>query len=102
VLWRLLQDALLAEGGGLTGPEEVIVYRHRSDVRGGWDPGEAATVEDVSRRYTVALPTARVDRLRALLRRVGNSFDQRAMHLEVGGFAELLTVQEEDGWLEIG
>ena len=51
---------------------------------------------------TVALPARRVGRLRALLRRVGNSFDQRAIHLEVAGFAELLTIREEHGWLEIG
>jgi len=86
----------------MTGPEEMVVYRHRTDVRGVWDPGDAATVEDVSRRYTVALPADRVDRLKALLRRIGNSFDQRAMHLEVAGFAELVAVQEDDGWLEIG
>ena len=101
-LWRLLQDALLTECGGLTGPEEVVVYRQRSDVRGAWDPGDAGPVEDLSRRYTVALPARRVNRFRALLRRVGNSFDQRAIHFEVAGFAELLPIREEHGWLEIG
>jgi hypothetical protein len=41
-----------------------------------------------------------VDELRALLRRAGNSFDQRVIYLEVGGYAELLEVRPEDGFLE--
>jgi len=58
-------------------------------------------VEDLSREYTVAVPADRVDDLRALLRRVGNSFDQRTMYLEVAGRAELLEVRPEDGFLEV-
>ena len=42
-----------------------------------------------------------VDELRALLRRAGNSFDQRVMYLEVGGYAEFLEVRPEDGFLEV-
>jgi len=58
-------------------------------------------VEDLSRRYTVAIPRDRVDELRALLRRAGNSFDQQVMYLEVAGYAELLEVRPEDGFLEV-
>jgi hypothetical protein len=58
-------------------------------------------VEDLSRKYTVALPAERVNDLRALLRRAGNSFDQRVMYLEVAGYAELLEVRQEDGFLEV-
>jgi hypothetical protein len=46
------------------------------------------------------LPAGQVDELRALLRRAGNSFDQRVMYLEVAGYAELLQVRSDDGFLE--
>jgi len=64
------------------------------------DPSAASPVEDLSRKYTVALPADRLDDLRALLRRAGNSFDQRVMYLEVAGYAEFLQVRPEDGFLE--
>jgi len=99
VLWRLLQDALLDAFAGLSGPETVM-YVGREAVEGAWFPGiDEAPVEDQSRKYTVAIPEEQVDELRALLRRAGNSFDQRAMYLEVAGYAECLEVQSEDGYL---
>ena len=102
VLWRLLQDALLARFDGVTGPETVLYYRPPEPLPGAWSPGEGeAPVEDQSRKYTAAIPAAQVDDLRALLRRVGNSFDQRVMYLEVAGYAELLEVRPEDGFLEV-
>lgn len=58
-------------------------------------------MEVLSRKYTVAIPGGRVDERRALLRRVGNSFDQRVMSLEVAGYAELLEVRPVDGFLEV-
>jgi len=102
ILWRLLQDALLRVVGGFTGPETVLCYRHRETTRGVWSPavGEMP-VEDLSRKYVAAVPQERIDELRALLRRVGNSFDQRVMYLEVAGYAEFLEVQPEDGFLEV-
>lgn len=102
VLWRLLQDALVEMFEGLGGPETVLYYRMPEPVPGRWLPGEGEdTVEDLSRKYTVALPAERVDELRALLRRAGNSFDQRVMYLEVAGYAELLEVRPEHGFLEV-
>jgi hypothetical protein len=100
VLWRLLQDALIERFGAVTGPETVLYYRRAEPVPGAWSPAEGeAPVEDLSRRYTVALPLDRIDELRTLLRQVGNSFDQRVMYLEVAGYAELLDVRPEDGFL---
>jgi hypothetical protein len=102
VLWRLLQDSLLRTFGALSGPENVVFYRTTEPVPGTWSPGTGEEpVEDLSRRYTVAIPADRVDELRALVRRAGNTFDQRAMYLEVAGYAELLEVRSEDGFLEL-
>lgn len=102
ILWRLLQDALVRSFGAVTGPEAVLYYRRREAVPGAWSPGEGQTpVEDLSRKCTVAVPADQVDDLRALLRRVGNSFDQRVIYLEVAGYAELLEVRPEDGFLEV-
>jgi hypothetical protein len=42
------------------------------------------------------------EELRGLLRRVGNSFDQRVIYLEVAGYAELLEVRPQNGFLEVG
>ena len=102
VLWRLLHDVLVETFEGLGGPETVLYYRDTEPVPGRWSPGEGQEpVEDLSRKYTVAVPSERLDELRALLRRIGNSFDQRVMYLEVAGYAELLEVQPEDGFLEV-
>ncbi len=101
VLWRLLQDALIRKFGAVTGPETVLYYRKAQPVSGAWSPGEGEEpVEDLSRKYTVAITTHQIDALRALLRRTGNTFDQRVMYLEVAGYAELLEVRPEDGFLE--
>ena len=102
-LWRLLQDALLDAFGAVTGPELVLYYRRIEPVSGLWKPSRSETpVEDVSRRYSVAIPETQVDELRELLRRAGNSFDQRVMYLEVAGYAELLEVKPEDDFLRPG
>lgn len=102
VLWRLLQDALIKRLGAVTGPETVLYYRSPEPVPGAWSPGEGEQpVEDLSRKYAVAIPADRVNELRALLRRAGNSFDQQVMYLEVAGYAEFLEVRPEDGFLEV-
>jgi len=102
VLWRLLQDALVSTFGGATGPETVVWYRDREPTPGAWAPGKGEeAVTDLSRRYTIAIPPNRVAELRNLLRKVGNSFDQRAMYLEVAGYAEILDVRPGDGFLDV-
>lgn len=71
-------------------------------VLGTWATGGAeAPIEDRSRKYTVAVPADRVEDLRALLRRAGNSFDQQVIYLEVAGYAEFLTVHPDDGFLDV-
>ena len=101
ILWRLLQDALMRSFSAVTGPETVLYYRNREAVPGAWSPGEGqGPVEDLSRKYAVAIYVDQVDNLRALLRRAGNSFDQRVIYLEVAGYAELLEARSEDGLLE--
>lgn len=102
VLWRLLQDALIERFGAMTGPEAVLYYRNAEPVPGAWSARQAeAPVEDLSRKYTVAIAADQVEELRDLLRRAGNSFDQRVMYLEVAGYAEPLAVLPEHGWLEL-
>jgi hypothetical protein len=101
VLWRLLQDALVERFGAVTGPETVLYYRSARPLAGAWAQRQgAAPVEDLSRRYTVAIASDQVDELRDLIRRAGNSFDQQVMYLEVAGYAELLAVLPEHGWIE--
>lgn len=102
ILWRLLQDTLVRTFGAMTGPETVLYYRNPVAVPGAWSPGAGQEpVEDLGRKYTVAVLADRVDELRALLRRAGNSFDQRVMYLEVAGYAELVEARPEDGFLEM-
>jgi hypothetical protein len=102
ILWRLLEDALIELFEGLGGPETVLFYKRPEPVSGLWSPELGETpVEDRSRKYTVAVDAGRVEELRALLRRAGNSFDQRVMYLEVAGYAELLDVRPQDGFLEV-
>ena len=67
ILWRVLQDALVRLFEGLGGPETALYYRTPDAVPGSWSPGQGEeTVEDLSRKYTVALAEERVDGLRAL------------------------------------
>jgi len=98
----MLQDTLIRRFGAVTGPETVLYYRKPDPVPGAWSPGEGEEpVEDLSRKYTLAVTAEKVYELRALLRRAGNSFDQRVMYFEVAGYAELLDVRPEDGFLEV-
>lgn len=77
---------------GSTGPETV---------RGQWSQDGREIVVDESRKYTVALPHERVDELLTFLRQVGNTFDQRAICVEITGYAEVLEVSPEDGVSEV-
>ncbi|HSR50343.1 MAG TPA: hypothetical protein VLV83_05905 [Acidobacteriota bacterium] len=82
----------MREFSGYTGPETVW---------GQWSPDGQEVVRDQSRKYSVAVPQARVKELLRLIRRVGNTFDQRAMYVEIAGYAEVIKVRPEDGFLEV-
>ena len=100
--WRLLQDVLIQTFGGSSGPEEVLYYRSPEAVPGMWTPGGSESpVEDRSRKYTLAIPRDRVEDLRVVLRRAGNSFDQRVIYLEVAGYAEFVNVHADAGFLDV-
>jgi hypothetical protein len=83
---------------GHSGPETF--YRGDSLVPGEYEdvPG-IPPINDISRRYLLAIPEAKVDDLRALLRKAANTFDQLAMYLSVKGDVEMVPAKEEDGYL---
>jgi hypothetical protein len=47
----------------------------------------------------LAIPEAKVDDLRLLLRKAANTFDQKAMYLAVKGYVEFVTATEADSYL---
>ena len=56
-------------------------------------------IQDVSRCYLVAIPEAKIDVLRQILRKAANTFDQKAMYLSVQGVVEFIAATETDGYL---
>jgi hypothetical protein len=58
----------------------------------GWylDPDTEEPVRDRSRRYTVALPRAKLGRLRALLREACRVFRQKCIYLSIAGHVEFI------------
>jgi hypothetical protein len=98
-VWQALERALYESFGGSTGPERI--YRSVSGVPGSYQDDDGALVHDESFRYIVALPRGQFDRLRAVLRRVANSFDQECIYLcKSGGEVEFVRATEDDGYLE--
>ena len=95
--WNALQDALFERFGGSTGPD--VIYRAVRPVRGEYRTESGERVSDESWRYVVAVPRARLDELRSILRRAGNTFDQEAIYLTVAGIVEFVTGTEADGFL---
>jgi hypothetical protein len=102
--WRALQDMVRREFiEGHSGPESVSMVMFYKDVK--LTPGEYLDTEqdkpvpDVSRRYTIAIAEARLDDLRAILRKAANTFDQKCIYLSVAGHAELVEATPGDGFL---
>ena len=99
IVWRSLQDAIRAAfPRGHSGPE--LIYKDVETVPGEYvEEATLRIVGDVSRRYTVVIPRAKLDDLRDLLRRVANTFDQKAIYLSVAGEVEFVTPRSKDEML---
>lgn len=95
--WNALQDVLYTEFGGSSGPEAI--YRSIRPVPGQYQSQAGARVQDESWRYVVAVPRARLDDLRRILRKARNTFDQEAIYLSVAGSVEFVSGTEQDGYL---
>jgi hypothetical protein len=80
--WIWLQHELLVFGGATRAP----------DLYEGWylDPDTGEQVEDRSRKYIVAVPRARVEELRELLRQACGEFQQKCIYLSVAGRVEFV------------
>jgi hypothetical protein len=97
--WNALGNEIRrAFPAGHSGPETF--YRGDSLVPGEFeDEPSSPPIQDSSRRYLLAIPEAKVDDLRLLLRKAANTFDQKAMYLAVKGYVEFVTATEADGYL---
>jgi hypothetical protein len=83
---------------GHSGPETF--YRGDALVPGEYEdiPGDPP-ITDTSRRYLLAIPMSKLEDLRQLLRKAGNTFDQKAIYLSVKGEVEFISPSESDGFL---
>src|SRR5438067_2570869 len=91
VAWNLLVNEIRRVfPAGHSGPETF--YRGDALVPGEYE-GSAGEppIKDSSRRYLLAIPVRKVDDLRQLLRKVANTFDQKAIYLSVKGDVEFIT-----------
>jgi hypothetical protein len=95
--WNALQDALFGRFGGSTGPD--VIYRAVRPVPGEFRSESGERASDESWRYVVAVPRARLDELRSVLRRAANTFDQESIYLTVAGIVEFVSGTEADGFL---
>jgi hypothetical protein len=86
--WKWLQDQLYAFGGGT----------RARDLYEGWyiDPDTGERVEDLSRRYFVALARRDVARLRAVLQQACSMFAQKAIYLSIAGQVEFVEGQADE------
>jgi hypothetical protein len=89
-VWSWLEEELCVFGGATRAP----------DLYEGWyvDPDTGKAVRDRSRMYIVAIPRARVEELRAILRRACEEFAQKCIYLSVAGYVEFVEgpSREED------
>ncbi len=81
--WEWLDEELFVEfGGGTVAP---------GWYRGAWrDPDTQSRVNDLSRKFFVALAAEEVQRLRDLLTKACTVFEQKMIYLNIGGKVEFL------------
>ena len=95
------RDPVLSDGGQHRRPAWAWLEAELSGFGGatrapglypGWytDPHTGERVDDRSRKYIVALPRARVEELRTLLRRACGMFAQKCIYLSVAGRVEFV------------
>lgn len=99
VAWNLLVNEIRRVfSAGHSGPETF--YTGDALVPGEFEECQAAPpVQDMSRRYTLAIPEAKVNDLRLLLRMAAHTFDQLAIYLSVAGIVEFIVPTDDDGYL---
>jgi hypothetical protein len=97
--WVLLGNEIRRVfSAGHTGPETF--YRGDALVPGEYEVcPRKLPIQDSSHRYLLAIPEAKVDDLRVLLRKAAKTFDQKAIYLAVKGDVEFVTATESDGFL---
>ncbi len=81
--YELLRDRLIAEFGGVSIDADGIV--------GYWKSANGAVIQDISRRYAVAIDHSKLLQLRELVRGLCGPFDQQCIYFETCGLAELLS-----------
>jgi hypothetical protein len=99
VAWNLLvNEVRRLFPAGHSGPETF--YRGDSLVPGEYEESPATQpVQDISRRYILAISEAKVNDLRLLLRMAAHTFDQKAIYLSVAGSVEFVVPTDDDGYL---
>src|SRR5438309_604328 len=99
IAWSLLVNEIRRVfPAGHSGPETF--YRGVSLVPGEFEENtEVPPVQDMSRRYILAIPETKLNDLRLLLKMAVHTFDQLAIYLSVAGQVEFVTPTEDDGYL---
>ena len=99
VVWNLLVNEIRRLfPAGHSGPETF--YRGDALVPGEYEESPAMPrVEDISRRYILAIPESKLNDLRLMLRMAAHTFDQQAIYLSVGGTVEFVAPTDDDVYL---
>lgn len=95
--WKLLQNVLRKRFAGLSGPEGIYVKLR--PIPGEYTSKAGEPVGDESYRYIVAVEKNRIDELRELMKKIGNTFDQEAIYFSVRGEVTCIYPSEADGCL---
>jgi hypothetical protein len=82
-LWEWLDEELFARfDGGTVAPGQFAGFYR--------DPDTSQRVDDLSFKYTVAVPAGQLDELRSLLAVACFSFEQKCIYLSIAGQVEFI------------